>query len=205
MPGEVVVGGRRDDAPAVGEAHRLEAGDEARAAASRPTSSSTSLAAESAQRNDTTASIIDSSRCWPPRPFARANSAAVIACDAYSAVTLSAAVWRRNTGTPSAGSAWLAASPPYAWITVSYALRSRYGPTAPKPDSDTYTTSGLTAREVVVAEAELVHHAGPEVLDHHVGLAPRAGARCRRRPACAGRPRSTACRGCRRGTASSCR
>ena len=41
-----------------------------------------------------------------------ANSAAVIACAANSAVTLSAAVWRRNTGTPSAGSAWFVAKPP---------------------------------------------------------------------------------------------
>ena len=31
---------------------------------------------------------------------------------ANSAVTLSAAVWRRNTGMPSSGSAWLAAKPP---------------------------------------------------------------------------------------------
>ena len=75
--------------------------------------------------------------CWPPAPRSRANSAAVIACAAYSAVTLSAAVWRRNTGMPSAGSAWFAARPPYAWITVSYALRSRYGPVGPNPESDT--------------------------------------------------------------------
>ena len=82
-------------------------------------SSSTSLAAESAHRNETTASIIESSMCWPPLPRSRANSAAVIACAAYSAVTLSAAVCRRNTGMPSSGSAWFAARPPYAWITVS--------------------------------------------------------------------------------------
>ena len=43
---------------------------------------------------------------------------------AKSAVTLSAAVWRRNTGRPSSGFAWFAAKPPYAWITVSYAPRS---------------------------------------------------------------------------------
>ena len=75
-------------------------------------SSSTSLAAESAQRNETTASIIESSTCWPPRPRSRANSAAVIAWLAYSAVTLSAAVWLQEGGHAVVGSAWFAAKPP---------------------------------------------------------------------------------------------
>ena len=42
-------------------------------------SSSTSLPAASTHRNDTTASSIDSSTCWPPWPRSRASSAAVIA------------------------------------------------------------------------------------------------------------------------------
>ena len=70
------------------------------------------MAAASAQRNETTESVIDSSMCWPPRPWARAKRAAVTAWPAKSAVTLSAAVWRRNSGSPTSGSAWLAANPP---------------------------------------------------------------------------------------------
>ena len=48
-----------------------------------------------------------------------ARSAAVIACDALSAVTLSASTWRTNSGSPVPP--WLQPIPPYAWMTVSYA------------------------------------------------------------------------------------
>ena len=100
-------------------------------------SSSTSLPAESAHRNETAASAIESSTCCPPAPRSRAKSAAVMACDANTAVTLSHTVWRTNTGTPPAGSAWFMAIPEYACITGSSTARSRYGPSLPNPDSDT--------------------------------------------------------------------
>ena len=96
---EVVIGGRRDDAPTVGEAHRPEAGDEARVLRAVRRRAAPRWRRSRPRGTTPTASIIDSSTCWPPLPRARErNSAAVIACAAYSAVTLSAAVWRRNTG-----------------------------------------------------------------------------------------------------------
>ena len=127
--------------------------------ASRRTSSSTSLPAESAQRNDTTASVIDSSRCWPPAPFARANSAAVIAWLAYSAVTLSAAVCRRNTGTPVVGIGLVGGEPAvgldHGVVGAAVAVRTL----GAEPGERRVDDVGVDGPDVVVAEAEPVHHA----------------------------------------------
>ncbi len=57
--------------------------------------------------------------CWPRPLRSRANSAAVIACAAVTAVVLSGMIVRTMRGRPFA-SAWIAASPESAWITGSY-------------------------------------------------------------------------------------
>jgi hypothetical protein len=58
-------------------------------------------------------------QCCPPAPRSRAKRAAVIACAAASAVALSATMLRTSSGAPVRGSAWEAAIPESAWITLS--------------------------------------------------------------------------------------
>ena len=92
-PNEVGIGRRGADTPAVAEVERPEILDEARR-----------LAAVGILQH------LVARRVSPEERHA-----------AYSAVTLSAAVWLRKRGSRVPASAWLAAKPPYAWMTVSYA------------------------------------------------------------------------------------
>ena len=62
---------------------------------------------------------MDNSRCWPPAPRWRANSAAVMAWQAVYAVTLSHTRCLRNLGFSSPVPVWLAARPEWPWMTVS--------------------------------------------------------------------------------------
>ena len=76
--------------------------------------------AESGQRKAIEASIMATSRCWPPTsPRSRASSAAVMAWAAVQAVTLSQTSVRRSAGTPVAVSVCTAAMPDAAWMTLS--------------------------------------------------------------------------------------
>ena len=75
-----------------------------------------------------------------------AKSAAVIAWAAVCDASLSATRLRTGAGSPVAGSACTAARPEYAWITLSYTFLCAYGPSSPKPEIETYTTSGRTRR-----------------------------------------------------------
>ena len=60
----------------------------------------------------------------------------------------------------------------------------RTGPVCPKPVTRSTTSAGLISCSSLGAEAPLLQHAGPEVLDHHVGRARPAGAGCPGPPAC---------------------
>ena len=161
---------------------------------------STSLPAASTHRNDTTASSIDSSTCWPPAPRSRANSAAVMAWTAVSAVTLSAAVWRRKTGR-AVGSGLGVGQP---GVGLDHGVVGRLAGVG---------TGRAEARERHVDELGVAPPAGrrsrgrpgrPRPAGSSGSArrpAPRGAARRRPRRACGCRPRSTACPGCSSRTA----
>jgi hypothetical protein len=69
-------------------------------------------------------------------PVSRANSAAVIACDAVSDVILSAAVWRISCGSPPV-TGLHRGEPAVRLHDRVVALLCAYGPIAPKPLIDT--------------------------------------------------------------------
>ena len=90
----------------------------------------------SGQWNATTASSMASRTCWPAPVRSRASSAAVIACAAVTAVSLSGTITRSMRGRPPPPP-WIDASPESAWITGSYTRLCAYGPLSPKPLIDT--------------------------------------------------------------------
>ena len=72
-----------------------------------------------AHRNASTASSIDSRTCCPSPVRSRASSAAVIACDAVIAVSLSGRIVRNMRGRASSEPACTVASPEKPWISGS--------------------------------------------------------------------------------------
>jgi hypothetical protein len=85
-----------------------------------PSPRSVTWAAASGHMNATAVSSIASSMCWPAPVRSRLNSAAVTACAAVYAVSLSQRSWRLSCGTRDCGSPCTSARPEYAWMMLSY-------------------------------------------------------------------------------------
>ena len=113
--------------------------------------------------------MIAMSSTWPRPVCSRARSAVMIANAVVSAATPSARPKGGSVGGPS-GSPVMAAKPLIASASVPKPGREEYGPNWPKPVTRASTSRGLRLVQHLRADAPALQRAGPEVLDHHVGV-----------------------------------
>jgi hypothetical protein len=84
-----------------------------------PSPMSVTCAAASGHMKATAMSSMATSTCCPAPVRSRANRAAVTACAALCAVSLSHSSWRLSCGSRVSGSPCTSASPEYAWMMLS--------------------------------------------------------------------------------------
>ena len=168
-PGEVVIGGRRHDSPAVGEAHRPEAGDEAREL--RPVGLEQHLVRRGVGPQERDDGVHH-------RKLDVLAALAALPCVQRGADRLRR-VQRRHLvggGLPQEhrdavvgiGLVRGEAAVRLDHGVVGAAIAVRAG--RAEPGERHVHDVGVDRAHVVVAEPELVHHARPEVLDQHVGV-----------------------------------
>ena len=170
-------------------------------------SRSTSLPAESAHRNETTASIIDSSMCWPP---ASHGPGVQRGGDRLRGVERGDLVGRRLAQEHRACRRRDRIGSPRGRRRPGSRCRrrcgSRYGPVDAEPGERRVDDVGVDLADVVVAEAR----ACPSRPGRKFWISTSVSATSRRTMSTPGRrrgyrPRSSASRGCTRDTGRSCR